>query len=157
MAERPPASVQPSGCAAGDASPARSPRCPRCAAIGTADAPSYPRPPPARRPCREHLHPPILFPVRSCGCGMLTPAPLRRDRKAEGEGGALARYAVHQDVAPEQPREPEREGEPQPRASIEPGRGTIHLPEFVEDHVQVLGPDPDPGVADPPLHPALRA
>src|SRR5690606_15262294 len=71
---------------------------------------------------------------------------LRPRGQSHGERAAPPRLAGHGDVAAEQPREAAGEREPEPGAGRASRHHLLDLPERLEDALEVLGRDADPGV-----------
>lgn len=67
-------------------------------------------------------------------------------RKRQHERASAARCALDRDVAAEEPRQMPRQVQAQPGATHAPRGLLLHLPERVEDPLEVLGGDPNASV-----------
>ena len=70
------------------------------------------------------------------------------ERLEEGEGRTPAGLRLDRHVAAEQPGDLARDRQAQARTTVLAGRRHVGLLERFEDHVVLVGRDPDPGVAD---------
>ena len=74
-------------------------------------------------------------------------------RDLDDEAAALAQRALDADRAVHRRHQPAHDGEAQPGAAVAAGGGAVGLHEVVEEVLDLIGPQADPGVFDAEAHP----
>ncbi len=77
---------------------------------------------------------------------------LQGEVQQEREIAAASQRALHMQLAAHDRHQAPHDGEPQAGAPVAPGGGRVRLAELLEDHVELVGGDADPRIADRELH-----